>query len=160
MQAITVRQPLAWAIARGHRRLSNQALPTAYRGPVLIYASMRIELNACDLIRAAGWDRNDPLAALGAIIAVADLSDVCSAAAGAAKANDSKNGGKNGGKNSRTAECGCGSWADPDLYHWRLSDIQALPRPVLTVGQPGLWLPPPGLVADVRAVLATADVNR
>lgn len=148
MQAITVRQPLAWAVARGRRRLSNQALPTAYRGPVLIYASMRIELRSGDLIRAAGWDPNDPLAALGAVVAVAELSDVCSAAVGATD------------KNGATAECDCGTWADPGMHHWRLSDIQALPRPVLTLGQPGLWLPPPGLVAEVRAMLAMADLNR
>lgn len=54
MQAISVQQPWAFAIARGGKTVSNQSLPTAYRGPLLIHASMRVDLTACDspLVRA------------------------------------------------------------------------------------------------------------
>jgi hypothetical protein len=143
VQAISIRQPLAWAVARGHRPLSNQPLPTGYRGPLLIHASMRIDLDCCELIRTAGWDPSDPLAALGAVVAVAELSDVCSP-------------GDRG-----TIPCACGPWAEAGEDHWRLTDIRPLPRPVASLGRrPGLWEPPPALLGDVRAALAMADLRR
>ncbi|RAY11652.1 hypothetical protein DPM19_28930 [Actinomadura craniellae] len=137
MQAISVRQPWAFAIARGHKRISNQNLPTAYRGTLLIHASMRVDLDSCDspLIRTAGWDVRDPLATIGAAIAVAELADVCSAAV-------------------RDEECGCGPWADRDAHHWRLADIRALPRPIVSLGRLGLWQPLPSLVTEVTAMLS------
>ncbi|WP_460368265.1 ASCH domain-containing protein, partial [Actinocorallia lasiicapitis] len=103
MQAISVRQPYAWAIARGHRTLSNQEAGTGFRGTVLIHASMRVDLDSCALpqVRAAGWDPGDPLAALGAVIAVADVAEVCDATAG-----------------RKDARCDCGVWAKPGEYHW------------------------------------------
>jgi hypothetical protein len=147
VQAISVRQPLAWAIARGHRPLSNQPLPTCHRGPLLVHASMRIDLNCCELIRTAGWDPRDPLSALGAVIAVAELSDVCSAGAQEIAGTG-------------ITRCDCGPWAEPGAHHWRLADVRPLPRPIVTIGRPGLWDPPPALVNDVLARLATSDRQR
>jgi hypothetical protein len=143
VQAISVQQPWAWAIARGHRRLSNQDLPTPYRGPLLIHASIRVDLKSCDspLMQAAGWDPKDPLAALGAVIAVADLVDVCMS------------------RSRGDRVCGCGPWAKPGACHWRLADVRPLPRPVFTLGRTGLWEPPPALVGDVRAMLASAELK-
>lgn len=139
MQAISVRQPWAFAIARGSKPISNQSLPTGYRGPLLVHASMRVDLASCDspLIRAAGWDPRDPLATLGAVIAVAELEDVCAAAV-------------------RPGEsCECGPWAEPGMYHWRLGNIRALPRPIVALGRTEPWEPPAGLVTEVRTMLAT-----
>lgn len=143
MQAMSVQQPWAFAIARGGKTVSNQAAPTAYRGPLLIHASMRVDLKACDspLVQAAGWDPRDPLATLGAVIAVARLDEVCSAAV-------------------RGEPCDCGPWADPSSHHWRLADIQALPRPIVALGRPELWEPKPTLVAEVELMLASASTNR
>lgn len=139
MQAISVQQPWAWAIARGYRTLSNQDLPTAYRGPLLVHASMRVDLKSCDspLMQAAGWDPEDPLAALGAVIAVAELEDVCTAG----------------------DRCACGPWAEPGACHWRLSEVRALSRPVPALGRPDLWEPPLNLISDVRAALAAAALR-
>lgn len=136
MQAISVRQPWAWAIARGHRAVSNQSLPTEHRGPVLIHAAMRVDLDSCDspLIRAVGWDPGDPLATLGAVIAVAELTEVCAGGAG----------------------CACGPWAEAGSWHWRLSDVRPLPRPVVALGRPGLWEPRAGLVEAVQNMLVGA----
>jgi len=95
---------------------------------------MRVDLSACDdpQIRAAGWDPNDPLAAMGAIIAVAELTDVC----------------------AEGAACQCGPWAVPGEYHWKLEAVQALPRPIVALGwMGGLWEAPPSLVVNVRAML-------
>ncbi|MFG2002779.1 hypothetical protein ACGFNU_26825 [Spirillospora sp. NPDC048911] len=136
MQAISVQQPWAFGIARGVKAVSNQSLPTAYRGPLLIHASMRVDLKACDDpgIRAAGWDPRDPLATIGAVIAICDLTDVCSAAA-------------------RHEPCDCGPWADPNAYHWRLTSVRALPRPIVALGRPDIWEPKPTLVVEVMAML-------
>lgn len=137
MQAISIRQPWAFAIARGSKPVSNQGLPTRYRGPLLIHASMRVDLDSCDspLIRAAGWDPADPLATLGAVIAVAELKDVCDSAV------------------SPGGTCDCGPWADPGAYHWRLTGVRALRRPIVALGRTEPWEPPPALVTEVRTML-------
>lgn len=137
MQAISVQQPWAFAIARGGKTVSNQGLPTAYRGPLLVHASMRVDLKACDspLVQAAGWDPRDPLATIGAVIAVAGLARVCSAAAA-------------GGP------CGCGPWADAGAHHYHLAGVRALPRPIVALGRTGLWEPKPTLVNEVNAMFA------
>ncbi|WP_433336335.1 hypothetical protein [Spirillospora sp. CA-294931] len=137
MQAISVQQPWAFAIAMGGKTVSNQSLPTAYRGPILIYASMRVDLGACDspLIQAAGWNPGDPLATIGAVIAVAHLDDVCSSSV-------------------LDGTCDCGPWAEPEAHHWRLTEVKPLPRPIVALGRPGLWEPKPTLVTEVRTMLA------
>lgn len=142
MQAISVQQPWAFTIARGGKPVSNQGMPTAYRGPLLIHASMRVDLSACDspLVQAAGWDPRDPLAAIGAAIAVADLTAVCSASAG-------------GGA------CDCGPWAAPGMHHWHLADVRALPRPIVALGRTDLWEPSANLLAEVETMLTTAAAN-
>ncbi|QFG20722.1 hypothetical protein [Actinomadura sp. WMMB 499] len=145
MQAISVQQPWAFAIACGGKSVSNQAMPTAYRGPLLIHASMRVDLSACDspLVQAAGWDPGDPLAAIGAAIAVADLAAVCSATV-------------DGG----TDECACGPWAEPGAHHWHLADVRALPRPIVALGRTDLWEPAASLVAEVETMMAGAALNK
>lgn len=143
MQAISVRQPWAFAIARGHKTILNQPLPTAYRGPLLVHASMRVDLASCEspLIQRAGWNPRDPLATLGAIIAVGKLADACSAAVGG-------------------AGCECGDWADDGAHHWRLGEVQALPRPIVALGRLDLWEPAPTLVTEVRTMLAAAELKQ
>lgn len=157
MQAISVQQPWAFAIARGGKSVSNQGAPTAYRGPLLIHASMRVDLSACDspLVQAAGWDPRDPLAAIGAAIAVADLAAVCSATAGSAA-------GPSGPARARgvdTAACACGPWAEPGMHHWHLANVRALPRPIVALGRTDLWEPSASLVAEVETMLTAAAAN-
>ncbi|OLT10106.1 hypothetical protein BJF79_05155 [Actinomadura sp. CNU-125] len=148
MQAISVQQPWAFAIACGGKSVSNQAVPTAYRGPLLIHASMRVDLSACDspLVQAAGWDPSDPLAAIGAAIAVADLAAVCSATVGAS--------GRGG-----TDECACGPWAEPGRHHWHLADVRALRRPIISLGRTDLWEPSANLLTEVETMLAAPAAN-
>ncbi|GAB2846620.1 hypothetical protein GCM10022221_52480 [Actinocorallia aurea] len=136
MQAISVKQPYAWAVARGHQRLVNQDHPAGHRGTVLIHAAMRVDLGSRALVeaRAAGWSPSDPLATLGAVIAVADIADVCAPEA---------------------APCDCGPWAAQGEYHWALEDVRPLRRPIVAVGyQGGLWTAQPSLVAEVRSMLS------
>ena len=163
MQLLSVRQPWAWAIARGRKRVENRTWAPSYRGPVAIYASMRVDLHAAEspVLWFAGWDPDDPVAAIGGIVAIVTLADVCSAAI-------------NG------EDCDCGEWADPNAFHWRLTDPQPLARPVVSIGraghmtdvipvraigQPGapaeesqtaLWEPGPAVVAEVTAAAQLA----
>lgn len=150
MKALSVRQPWAWAVARGHKDVENRSWTTAHRGPLLVHASMRVDLDACasPLIRDAGWDADDPVAAIGAIIAVVDVVDVCAASAGDPGADPDDDPGSGGG-----VACGCGTWAEPGAYHWRLANPRVLARPVLALGRLGLWEPADSLIAELPADL-------
>ena len=145
MRAVSVRQPWAWAIARGHQPVLNRAADTGYRGPVAIYASFRVDLESfeSDVVRQAAsavWDPADPAAAIGGIVAVVSLAGVCAVAASG-------------------APCGCGEWARPGAYHWRLADPRPLRWPVLAVGQAGLWELAPAVAGGVARLLADDAVR-
>src|ERR1022692_2534011 len=126
MQVLSVRQPWAWAIARGRKAVENRSWETAHRGLLGIHASLRVGAASLEdpLVRDAGWDPADPLAAAGGIMAVVRLAGICTT-------------GQTGGP------CDCGPWAGPGSCHWQLSDARPLPEPVMTLGQPGLWTPAP-----------------
>ena len=145
MRAVSVRQPWAWAIARGHQPVLNRAAGTGYRGPVAIYASFRADLESfeSDAVRRAistTWDAADPAAAIGGIVAVVSLAGVCAAATWA-------------------APCGCGAWARPGAYHWQLADPRPLRWPVQAVGQAGLWELAPAVAGGVARLLADDAVR-
>lgn len=130
MLAISVLQPWAWAIARGHKLIENRDHSTEHRGALLIHASMRVDLAACDspLIRAAGWGPQDPLTVLGAIVAVVELTDIC----------------------EPDGPCDCGPWAEPGAYHWRFTNVRPLDRPVVALGRAsGLWTPRAGVLSEI-----------
>jgi hypothetical protein len=137
MRALSVRQPWAWAIARGHKAVLNCGGDTGFRGEVAVHASLSIDLEAFDspLIRAARWDPGDPEATIGGIVAVASLVSICAEARAA-------------------RPCGCGEWALPGAFHWRLADPRPLSWPVLTVGQQGVWELAPRVAADVARLLS------
>jgi hypothetical protein len=40
MRALSIRQPWAWLIVNGHKTIENRDWSTAFRGPVLIHASL------------------------------------------------------------------------------------------------------------------------
>jgi hypothetical protein len=145
VRAVSVRQPWAWAIARGHQPVLNLATDAGYRGPVAIYASFRVDLESfeSDAVRRAvstTWDAADPAAAIGGIVAVVSLAGVCAAAVSG-------------------APCGCGEWASPGGYHWQLADPRPLRWPVLAVGQAGLWELTPSVSGGVARLLADEAVR-
>jgi hypothetical protein len=43
-RTLTVRQPWAWAIARGHKDIENRSWTTRYRGPIAILRKLAAEL--------------------------------------------------------------------------------------------------------------------
>ncbi|HTS99901.1 MAG TPA: hypothetical protein VMI33_25130 [Streptosporangiaceae bacterium] len=139
MRALSVRQPWAWAIARGHKRVLNRAHDTGYRGPVAIYASFRVDLDSFESpvvrrVASTAWTSADPVTAIGGIVAVVGLQGVCAAA--------------------RSGErCGCGEWAAPGDYHWQLAAPRPLRWPVLALGQAGLWELAPAVADGVLRML-------
>jgi hypothetical protein len=145
LRAVSVRQPWAWAIARGHQPVLNRAADTGHRGPVAIYASFRVDLESfeSDVVRraaSAAWEPADPVAAIGGIVAVVSLAGVCAAAVSG-------------------APCGCGEWASPGAYHWQLADPRPLRWPVLAVGQAGLWELTAAVAGGVARLLADDAVR-
>ena len=145
LRGVSVRQPWAWTIARGYQPVLNRATDTGYRGPVAIYASFRVDLESfeSDVVRHAvstSWDAADPVAAIGGIVAVVSLTGVCAAAVSG-------------------SPCGCGEWARPGAYHWRLADPRPLRWPVLAVGQADLWELAPAVAGGVARLLADDTVR-
>jgi hypothetical protein len=140
--AVSVRQPWAWAIARGHKGILNRPSDTGYRGPVAIYASFGVDLESLEnqALRETCWDYADPVAGIGGIVAVVTLAGVCSPAAP-------------GGP------CDCGQWATEGCYHWRLAQPRPLWWPVLALGEPGLWELTPAVAAAVARLLPDEAVR-
>ena len=54
MRVLSVRQPWAWAICAGHKRIENRSWWTSYRGPLLIHAGRIVDQGATDHLRALG----------------------------------------------------------------------------------------------------------
>jgi hypothetical protein len=142
MQALSVPQPWAWAIARGHKTHVNRAFDTCYRGPLAIYASCRAETSHVrnQAIREANAASADPVAAIGGIVAVVTLKGVCTA-----------------GMSGR--QCACGRWAFAGSYHWLVTDPRPLRLPVLALGQPGLWELAPAVAAGVARMAGMPELE-
>lgn len=131
MKALTIKQPWADAIAHGTKRVENRTWTTRYRGSILIHAGVAYDQTAGrtvpDLTALADWPDYR-----GAIIATAELVDIHPAAG-----------------------C-CTPWGEPDVYHWQLANVYALPEPVLTKGRLQLWTPVPAII---RAALDQIEEN-
>lgn len=167
LRCLTVRQPWAWAITFGGKRIENRTRTTAHRGPVAIHAGL-----AWDKIGGrdprvwdawTNWARTIPLGPdrppgydgptgfpgmlrkecgwidFGAIIAVVDLVDVCAASIPLG-----------------LKTCDCGRWAEPDQAHWRLDNVRPLRRPVPCRGALGLWKASEDVASAVWAQLEVA----
>jgi len=141
MQALSVPQPWAWAVARGHKTHLNQSASTYYRGPLAIYASCRVDTASVrnQAVREANENSPDPVAAIGGIVAVVTLEGICTA-----------------GMSGRP--CRCGRWAFPGSYHWLVADPRPLRVPVLALGQPGLWELAPAVAAGVARMAGMPEL--
>jgi hypothetical protein len=133
VKALTIRQPYAWAVARGDKLVENRTRPVSFRGDVAIHAGAawyrgaERDPNVIDLWRlyfgSARPDAAD-LAAQGwwrCVICVADLYD------------------------SHAPEPGCcaSPWADPGAgAHLLLRDVRRLERWAPARGALGLWTLP------------------
>lgn len=135
MKALTVRQPWAWAIARGYKSIENRGWTTAYRGTLAIHAAKRWDdggehplREVVHLVRAQGGHlpktpgHDMPYFGVGLVIATVDLTGVCTVSLF-----------------EHTVRCSCGPWAQPMQAHWQLANARPLPNPVAATGHLGLW---------------------
>lgn len=77
--ALTVRQPHAWGLIYGSKRIENRSWTTDYRGPVVIHAgSSRADLGAC---REYPGLADPATLRFGVIYGVVDMYDVVPLAA-------------------------------------------------------------------------------
>jgi hypothetical protein len=150
MKVITVRQPWAWAIAKGYKDIENRGWTTTYRGPLAIHAAKKWDDAAeaavravRDLARAQGKTLPErliddhPVTDVGVIVAVVALVGICTV-------NLNK---------PDPVRCDCGPWAQPGQAHWQLAGAHLLPEPIPAKGRLGLW------EADVPAISAALEVQ-
>ena len=127
MKALTIRQPWAGAIAHQTKRVENRTwkLPATHEGArILIHAGAQPDRHA--------QVHGDHLDVYSADVAVATIT---------------------GCHWSDEWQC-CGYWAFEKAYHWTLTDVVPLPKPVTDVkGRLGIWTPDTDLIAAVRAQL-------
>jgi len=126
VKAITVRQPWAWAIAQGHKLVENRTWTTRHRGQLAIHAGSRWDGPAAHLTvaRFSGCHVGDVRVTdthMGAVIAVVELVDICTATL------------------APDGACDCGPWAMDGHAHWRLANPRALEVPIPFKGRQGLW---------------------
>ncbi|MEU4212722.1 hypothetical protein AB0F13_22460 [Streptomyces sp. NPDC026206] len=134
-RALTVPQPWASCIAHGTKRVLNRPQPTDYRGPILIHAGHTTDHRAWNAPLARPFVRRPQPAA--AIVSVAWLND-CHAYDGY-----------------------CTLWSGRGLWHWRLTNVTPLPKPVPWSGTSDhLWLPPAPLLTNPRIVDALETTAR
>lgn len=135
MKALSVRQPWAWAIAKGYKTIENRSRATSHRGPLAIHASLRWDeprelwlRNAVSIARNQGRTLparladDMPYADTGLVLAVVDVVDVCTAS-----------------RDEPTVVCDCGPWAHAAETHWKLANARLLPKPFAAKGRLGLW---------------------
>lgn len=117
--AITIKQPWAWAIAAGYKKIENRTWQTKFRGPIYIHAGCALahadSIKTCSLLLRCRHGTDVPSVATltrGALIATAELAD-------------------------------CGRfddpWADTFGWHFRLANIIALDTPIPCRGALGIW---------------------
>jgi hypothetical protein len=137
-QALTLMQPWAHAITDLGKNVENRTWAPRFDLPcLLIHAGMTWDNSAPSFFRLHKLEvpGRDQLP-LGAIVAVARVDRICRATVGAPHHT-----------------CNCGPWAGSGQYHWRLTDVVALPEPVRCRGQLGLWAPAQDVLAAVTRQL-------
>jgi hypothetical protein len=160
VKGLSIKQPWTFAIAAGFKPIENRSRATKHRGPLALQASLTMDSPGCfptrtpsgraaaEALRALGgrgncWDARckqigtetrHPLLAMGAVIAVADVVDVCAIQGG-------------------YTDCDCGDWAAPFQCHWKLANVRPLAEPVPCKGALGLWTLPEDVEAAVMAQL-------
>jgi hypothetical protein len=134
MKALTIRQPWADAIAQSTKRVENRTWPLPAR-----HVGARILIHA-----AAALDRHAALPPQhpangarpghrSAVIAVATLTG-CHLDDGC-----------------------CAPWGQRQVFHWALTDVVPLDRPVPCRGALGLWTPPGDVLTAVSAQFPVAS---
>lgn len=127
MKALSVKNPWAALIASGRKTIETRSYVTAYRGPIAIHASLRVddEPPARAALHAAGYLSAKALPA-GRVVAVANLVacepfEACH------------------------ADAACTPWR-PNAWAWRLENVRRADTGIPVKGQLGLWTIPDGWI--------------
>jgi hypothetical protein len=148
MKALTVRQPWAWAISSGHKRVENRSWATRYRGQLAIHAGLAWDqdgvaalLELCDFGQALPpkWWTEPGVLPAGAVVAVVDLIGVCSETVSTMRRAP-----------LGQVWCGCGPWAVPGAHHWQRDDVRGLAEPVPCRGAQGIWTVPDDVAGRIN----------
>jgi hypothetical protein len=133
VKAISLWQPWASAIALGLKSIETRGWSTDYRGPLAIHAAQRWTRAEQDFARGQGLPENLPL---GAVVAVANLTDVLSTEYIPTDRSEL-------------------SWGDygPGRFGWLLDNIHALERPVPFKGKQGFFSVPDDMLLGVLPAL-------
>jgi hypothetical protein len=133
-RVLSLKQPWAWAVSIGKKKVENRTWSTGYRGSVYIHASSKLDRDALEWLRR--HTRLIPPADLPhrAVVAVADLDDVVS------------------GRDGKTK---FGKWFFGP-FGFVLKNVRPLPRPVPTNGKLGLFRATAELQAHVTKELRRA----
>lgn len=126
-RVLTVRQPFAWAIASGRKKVENRKWQTPYRGVVYIHAGRAFRREAAEWLAQTFRIKVPQNLPRGAVVAVADLTDVVTH------------------KNAKRF----GRWFSGP-YGLVLSNVRVLRSPVKTVGKLNLFRASPSLRRSVE----------
>lgn len=123
MKALTIRQPLAYAIVQLGKDVENRSWRTHYRGPLLIHAAARRAPNPhamlSEYMKRPPSEQSLCDLPIERIVGVVDLVDCI--------------------KNSKS------KWAQRGAWHWVLKNPRAM-EPIECTGRLGLWTPPPAVM--------------
>lgn len=122
VRVLSIRQPWAWAISTGRKKVENRTWSTQYRGTVFIHASLRQDTEAVEDLKRLIRMPVPGEFAVGAIVAVATLIDVVDA--------------------ERAKRFG--KWFGGP-FGLVFADVRPLKNPVPASGKLGLWRPSPQL---------------
>lgn len=75
MRCLTVRQPWAWAIIHGTKRIENRSRPIHYRGPLLIHAGLSRSCMTPDVLARVPGASDEPELDYGTLVGVVELVD-------------------------------------------------------------------------------------
>lgn len=82
MKALSIKQPWAWLIVHGHKDIENRDWPTKFRGPVLIHAGKKKDIDAAQDLECGRHPVTgelqpliDEKCQLGGIVGVAEIVD-------------------------------------------------------------------------------------
>lgn len=124
MKTLSIRQPFAWAIAKGIKTIENRSWTTHYRGALLIHASKSKEdMTRANLTKIQRYYKHPlPMDEInsqkGHIIAIATLKEIVQL---------------------DPTDPQFKPWAIQGQHHWVLKDAKGFSEPIPAKGKLGLW---------------------
>jgi hypothetical protein len=75
VKIISIRQPWASLIAHGIKDIENRTWRTAYRGPLFVHASLKVDCSIADVRRSLGIELPDLPVLIGGIVGMTNVVD-------------------------------------------------------------------------------------